>query len=344
MSMLIVDKIELGKIVISGSVSGLSSNNNQIILGAIEILGEFVEGELIEVDYIELDPILIGGVPVFQNIKSNWVAGSKIGSLNFTLDEKHDSFERPMDWKGWVYDIIKLAKSAIVYGENGITQLIPAEVFWGMKTIHRVGIKNKGAAAGDDSIHFFVDKTNKLYSLTSEGMSLLDYSEYLSNLTSPILTLDSDSNLLYICDGTTGYVYSILTKSFAEGPATITGVRSQSGVLYVTASASIVMPPLEITTDIYDFESRFPKTILDVEIGTDLTERLFLAIEFRNSNRDEFVSTDWTLVNPNGKAYLPCFGVEFRIKLKSEIYEYLEIDYLRVNGVVHQFNYLNSVQ
>jgi hypothetical protein len=344
MTNLIVDHIELGAIEISGEVAGFSSVNNQIALGAIEITGGFVGGELIEGDYVELSPIVITGVPVFQNIKSNWVAGSKIGRLDFTLDEAHDSFERPMDWKGWVYDIIKLGKSAIVYGENGITQLIPSEVFWGMKTIHRIGIKNKGAAAGDDSIHFFIDNNDKLYSLTSEGINLLDYSEYLSNLTSPILSLDVDSNLLYICDGTTGYVYSILTKSFAEGPAIITGIRSQSGTLYVTASDVIEMPALEITTDIYDFGSRFPKTILNVEVGTDLTERLFLAIEFRNSNRDEFASTDWALVNPDGVAHLPCYGTEFRIKLKSEIYEYLEIDYLKVNGVVHQYNYLNSVQ
>jgi len=123
---------------------------------------------------VECDPIDIGQtidagvVDIYITIPStdyligvsgsNFVKWSKVGYLDFTIDESNLAGERPMDWKGSVYDIRKLADSLVVYGTNGVTMMKPSGVHWGMNTIYRIGVKNKGAVSGDESVHFFVDK------------------------------------------------------------------------------------------------------------------------------------------------------------------------------------------
>ena len=272
---------------------------------------------------------------------SNFVKWSKIGELDFTIDETNLAGERPMDWKGAVYAIRKLAKALVVYGANGVTVMSPTEVHWGMETIYRIGVKNKGAVAGDDSVHFFVDNLGQLWQL-GQSLEKLDYSEFLSTMTGTIiLSYDIEKKLLYICNGTVGYVYGVETKSFGEGPVNIAGVHPQAGTLYVVSDGEIETPSFEICTDIYDFGTRKPKTIQSIEVGSDLTEFLYASIDYRTSYRDSFKQIGWFLVNPGGKSFPKCYGVEFRFRLKSTIYEYFELDYLKIRGHIHGYSYLD---
>jgi hypothetical protein len=158
------------------------------------------------------------------------------------------------------------------------------------------------------------------------------------------MSLDLNTGIIYICDGVHGFVYSTQSKSFGSGPINVTGIGVKSGTLYVMSpDDEIEVPKFKICTDIYDFGTRQPKTIQSIEVGTDLVETLYAMIETRISNRDVFRESAWILVNPSGIAFIPCFGVEFKIHLKSLIYEYLELDYLKVSGSIHGFNYLNQV-
>lgn len=275
--------------------------------------------------------------------KTNVVKWSKIGQLDFTIGLDNVAGERPMEWSGTVYDILKLSNSVIVYGENGISMLTPSGSAWGMVTINRLGIANKGAVCGTEFTHFFVDKLRRLNKFSSEGMKLLDYSEYLKELSSIKMFIDNKNDLVYICDGSIGFVYSILGESFGEGLGSISGIGYKDGQLFVTSPSEIDMPKIMITSDIYDLGSRSPKTIQSIEIGTDLTEHLEVMIESRNSNKGQFIQSRWALVNPSGIAYIPCYGIEFRINLRSYIYEEFEIDYIKLNGMVHEYNYLNSL-
>lgn len=306
--------------------------------------------------FISAGPIPLTIVPksshfVIESVggKCNWVKWSKIGSLDFTIDESNIAGERPLDWFGCVSEILKLGKGVVCYGTNGVSMLTPAKIGYtepsvhmSMQTIHRIGVLCK--PVGNENEHYFIDNTRKLFKLTGEGMQLLDYSEYLVNLTNPVMTFDNETGLLYICDGTYGYVYSTRFPSFGIGPNNVSGLGVKGGTLYVTAPDTIEVPKLHITTDIYDMGTRKPKTIQWIEIGTDLTVGLQARIETRISNKDDFMNSKWILVNPNGIAYIPCYGVEFRFQLKSFIYEYMEIDYIKVSGVVHGSSMLEQIQ
>lgn len=273
----------------------------------------------------------------------NWLAWSKIGHLDFTIDESNLAGRRPLDWYGCIYHVQKLGSMIAAYGENGVSLLRPAGVHFGLDTIYRIGLKNKGAFAGDESKHFFVDVLNQLYKISEDKVAKLDYSEYISALGTTILSWDKEKNLLYICDGTNGFIYSDNTGSFGKGPATITGIGSKSNILYAASAGAIVTPKFEVCTDIYDLGTRKPKTIRSIEVGTEPTELIYASVDYRVNHRDPFKQIGWFLVNPDGKAYPTCYGIEFRFRLKSDVYEYFEVDYLKVRGQIHGFSFLDTV-
>jgi len=337
-------------IEITLSVEGYAGNVG-LLVGSIDI------SLSVECDPIDIGQAIDAGVvDIYITIPStdyligvsgsNFVKWSKVGYLDFTIDESNLAGERPMDWKGSVYDIRKLADSLVVYGTNGVTMMKPSGVHWGMNTIYRIGVKNKGAVSGDESVHFFVDKLGQLWQL-GQQLEKLDYSEFIGSMTGTIvLSYDIEKKILYICDGTEGYVYGVETRSFGEGPVNITGLYPQGGTLYVVSDGAISTPKFEICTDIYDFGTRKPKTIQSIEVGSNLTEHLYASVDYRISYRDSFRQIGWHLVNPQGKAFPRCYGVEFRFRLKSDIYEYFEVDYLKLRGHIHGFSYMDisSVQ
>lgn len=267
-------------------------------------------------------------------LKTNWLKWSNIGSLDFTIDKTNVAGERPLDWRGWIYAIKKLGGKVVAYGENGVSVLTPAQKHYGLQTVYRIGLKGKGAVSGDDSVHYFVDNLGQLWRF-SETLEKLDYSEYLSGmLENLVLSWDAANKLLYICDGSQGYVFSQDSGSLGAGPVNVTGIDSQGSILYVVSPATVATPTFEICTDIYDLGTRKGKNIYSLEIGTDLTEALEAAIDYRLDKATAFATTDWHIVDPRGLVYIPCYGREFRFRVKSTIYSYFEIDSIIVNGEV----------
>ncbi|MCK5607108.1 hypothetical protein KAR91_34815 [Candidatus Pacearchaeota archaeon] len=276
-----------------------------------------------------------GGTPdiVLNLFRKNWVKWSKIGSLDFTIDRSTVAGERPLDWPGWVWKILKLKDLVVAYGENGVTFLPPHGIDWGMKTIHRIGLLGKNAVCGNENNHFFIDKKYRLFSI-SDSLEMLDYSEYLSVLTDPVMSYDIERDFIHICDGTYGFVYSPKDRSLGTGPVDITGIGSQSGVQYVTSVATISTPVFEICTDIYDLGTRRLKTIRFIELGLDATGTYQASIYWRNNKAGSFTQTHWQTVDKHGRSNISCAGYEFMFGVKNLAYEWFSLDYVTVNGEV----------
>lgn len=317
------------------------ASNEAIITIPITISSSYAEGILIETNTV-ID-IAVTVVPDDKDVvfvfKNNWVAWSNIGEFSFDIGHDNVAGERPMDWKGYVNGLKKLQSRVVAYGKNGVSFLTPSGVNYGLKTIHRLGTKGKHAFCGNDSVHYFIDNKDCLFRL-SDGLEKLDYSEYLTNLGSGVvMSFDVDNGLIYMCDGTTGYVFSTEDNSLGAGPVNITGIGHQDDTLYITAPATISVPTFEICTDIYDLGTRKNKTIQSVEFGVDAdtsNQILYGAIEYRKNRQDAFVSKDWKIVHESGVLWQTAFGREFRFKFKLALYEYIELDYIRVKGVIHE--------
>lgn len=308
----------------------LSESTSSVALGSY---GVFVEA----VGYtLNTSVVRVGsyGELYVVPVKANWVKWSDIGNLDFTINKGNVAGERPLDWKGSIYSIMKLGDKVIAYGENGVTALPPFDKTFSLNTIYNIGIKSRTAIAGTDRIHFFIDSTGQLFSL-SEELKMLDYSEFLSVMSSPVLSWDNKNNVLYICDGTYGYIYSPKDESLGLCSPFITGISPQSGVLYTVVSGTISTPVFEICTDIFDFGTHRNKTIFELEFGTNVTGTLRAAIDYRNNFKSGFTQTAWADVSSRGTVFITALGREFRIRAKMTSYEYIEMDYITVNGIFH---------
>lgn len=341
-----------GVISLSMSMEGTWSNitilSDPIVLD-LSLSGNDAFSALVNADPIVLNLSLhvadftfdgVAFLPFSRGKKANWVKWSNIGSIDFTIYEdgksKNVAGERPLDWKGFVHSVKKLGDKVIAYGENGVSYLNPVGNVYGLRTIYPVGLLGKHAVTGDDSRHYFIDKKGQMWKVALDSFTKLDYSEYLSALNSNVvMSYDSSNNLIYICDGSLGFVFNSDNTSLGSGPSKITGVGYQSGTLYVGASSAVITEPFSICTDIYDFRTRRYKTIHSIEVGTDLSADLYAAIDYRREIQEEFSTTTWCQLSEKGKAYPTAFGKEFRIRLKTLVYDYFEVDYITVNGVVH---------
>ena len=268
-----------------------------------------------------------------------YVRWSKIRSLDFTVDKTNEAGRAPVPQGGLVYKVKRLGNKIIAYGASTVSELVSSEIFWGLRPhIHPVGIASKLSVAGNDQFHFFVDKNGNLFRLSEEGFQKYDFSEYLSTLTTPVLTWMSDHDLLNITNGTTGYIFSPNTNSLGGGYANLTGYGSRGGTSYAVAPTTIVSPVLSCVTDIWDFGTRKMKTVHTIEVSTNISASgiLQVAVEYSRDIGGSFTSSSWVAVDDSGKAKIVCRGREFKFKFRiADTYEYVEIDNVTVNGVYH---------
>ena len=348
-------------------------NNQSIPRGASRVYGNFDEfgSELVGrsvvtgyATFIAPEIIATGYGPIYHNgyaefnidfVDDNTVMWSDIGSLSFTKTQSNMAGQTPMEWRGYVFQIAKLGlNNVFVYGENGITKLIPAGIFYGQETLLDLGLKNKLAFCQSKKEHYFILNDDSFCKLnTKEGIVKLGYKEFMSTLTNPILSYDNKNDNVYICDGTNGYLYSVANESMCKGEAEVTGVLYQDNVMRLfTLSDTTSLGDFELCTDSYDLGTRKKKTIFNIEVGTNYEGTLQCAIDYRNNKNDDFTTIPYMTINPDGVAEIPCVGVELRFRLKATLdstvgvppgIDTFKIDYIKVNGVVHGFSFLDTV-
>lgn len=304
------------------------------------------------------------GSMLLEALKANWIKWSDIGSLTFTIGRNNVAGERPLDWKGTVWKVKKLGNKVVAYGENGVSVLNPVDKFFGLTTISKIGLKGRQAICGDDITHLFINSKGELWKL-EDKLELLDYSEYLSQLSSStVMAYDSVNKMVYIGDETYGFVYSLKDRSLGQGYTGVTGIDCQGGQFYAVGT-NFSLPLFYECTDIYDFGTRKTKTIDSIDFGVkrtitenetavlddliygnniygdinsgtgDIIEELYAAIDYKPIYGASFSMTPWTKLTPQGIANTSAFGVEFRFRLKSLIVQDIALEEIKINGYIH---------
>ena len=325
---------------ISGEWIGIGHVSNELSLN-LAISATYITSEnSVHSGAIGLElSLAINADLIIRPPQTSWVRWSDIGNLDFTINRKNLAGEAPMPWAGLIYGIMKLGKSVVVYGSGGVTQLVPIDNNWSPKNIHFTGLLSNGAFCGNDNVNLFVDKNGTLFKITDK-LESLDYSEFLSTLTGLVMSYDNVNDLAYMCNGTSGYVYSVKDGSLGKCSPYITGISYVNGLPYVIGSNTISRIRPSIATDIFDANSRGNKTIRELEIGTSITGDLEACIEFRLNHKLSFTPSPWFPVTQEGRAFTNCFGKEFKFKIRtvsSTSTETFKLDYLHVKGRIHDF-------
>jgi hypothetical protein len=286
-------------------------------------------------EYIGLSMGLLGEA-IANRQRANWVGWGKIGEANFKMDLVNDAGFRPMVWDGYCFALLQLGNSAVAYGTNGVTLIYPAQQTFGFRELENgVGVKSKDSVAGNDKVHYFIDRDNQLWKVTErEGAQLLDYSEFLSTLNNPVCFYDNYQQRLIISDETNGF---ILTQAgLGGGYYNLTGYVRDAGTYVVASCTTVTRPQPYIITAPIDFGQRGSKTITSVHMSTDTPELFELAYDYRFTQGADWKETHWVPFNSWGTAFLRCSALEFRIKIKAiddelDVPWDAQIDYLNIN-------------
>lgn len=280
---------------------------------------------------------------VITNTKrSNWVGWSKIGQASFVMDVSNDAGFKQMEWPGYVYDVRKLGDSVVIYGSNGISLALPVSSpapTFGFKELYRGGIKSKLSVAGDEFVHYFVDKIGCLYQVNvDKGVQKLGYEEFLSTMTTPVLLWDSMLSRLYISDSETGYTFN--GGALGGGYKNITGVaRVENSTISFVSPEDIELDGIGICTDTIDFGSRGMKIVDSVQYGIDTDSRVYAAIDYRYSTDESFKTTKWVRLNREGIAHIRVSGTDFRFRLRSDSHIFAELSYISIQLVSNDHRY-----
>jgi hypothetical protein len=260
-------------------------------------------------------------------VRQNFVAWSKPGEATTLVDRMNSAGQAPTECPGWVYRALQLEDYIILYGEHGITVMSPEQKpipTFGFKTLRNFGIVSNAAVDGNTSMHYFISEKGDLWRLSlKNGPENLGFREFLSTLTDPVVMFDEHEDRVHIADGATGYVFD---DGLGGGYGALTGVVGDLAI----SPAAISGVPISIMTDTLDLGHRGMKMVTFVEIGTDTTEDLYVALDYRYSKNEAWRTSSWILTNPVGVARLNITAVEFRVRVKQDTYDELTIDYINV--------------
>ena len=214
------------------------SVTDTVMQAAAVLLGAYVSGTtifaastLMSADAeLRFGGISLQSVPLGETAGSNWLRWSKIGAMDFTIDRSNVAGQMPLPVNGTIWAILQRGTNIIAYGRNGVFVLPHAGTAYGFRELLDIGVKSKQAVIDIGDAHYFIDAQGRFWKY-GEGLQLLDYREWLNSLSSPVLSFNPQTRLLYLCDGTVGYVYNVESGSMGKGPATVTGIGSRSGSL-----------------------------------------------------------------------------------------------------------------
>lgn len=285
--------------------------------------------------------LIAGGI---SSSRGNQVFYSKIGHvdlshlLTFAAGEDKSAGMFPCLWNGNIYTVKPLGNNVIVYGSAGITAMVaissPYSGF-GRKEISRFGIAGRGAVAGDEKQHIFIDEGYKLWTIGEDLIAKeLGYHEYMTLLTGTIvISFDSDTRDFYISNGTITYLLSEhgLSQIF-QHPTSL--IFIQGGLIGVKETDSADTTFLSVT-DVIDMQNRNIKTITEYEIGiTNITgstaSSVTAAVDYRYSTTSAFTRSSYKTANARGIVMPIISGLEFRHVIKASSYVGVSLDYVNV--------------
>lgn len=293
--------------------------------------------------------------PVWGSLAENYVMWTQIGGgevfwpffPNLPDDELEDFYIKrnewaamAMPWQGQVLCVKALDRAVMVYGENGVSVLVPGgpQYQFGLKHIMSIGIQGRGAVGGDEQRHVFVDKLGEIWSIDANlKLTRHGYKELFEDKLSETIVISHDQrkNVFYICSDTVGYVLTEdglgqlanLPSSLIYSRLTPTGDEQLVGAFYNYVANST----FELTLDTFDMNLAALKTLQTIMVSAQEITGLEVGVDYRYNGSDTFSSGDWLVANEEGWVMPQITARDFRIKLKGTLVgESSRIDYLNL--------------
>ncbi len=223
----------------------------------------------------------------------------------------------PLRSQGSISAIKQLGDLLIVYCTDSISILKASGLGYISKNI-RIGIASRGAVAGDDEQHIFVDSSGILYSVTDDrGIQKLGYVNSIGALTLANINMafDSIDNDYYISDGTTCYVLSNNGLSQRTSiPTTLD--RNADGLIgpIATATTTMFLRTEPIVMNVPDL-----KAVKVVELTYENLTSATVAFSIRYQHSGSYIALDFVPGSPEGIFFPRAAGTSFKLRITGTI-------------------------
>ena len=262
--------------------------------------------------------------------------------------KKNEQGFMPMPFQGRVTAIKPLGNFLIVYSTEGVAAIDPVvspAPTYRTKNLQLGGISSRGAVAGDDKNHVYMDKSGLLMRIKANlEVEPLGYREYLftsigkdvliSHVNNP-QNLDSFGEF-YISDGSKNW--GLTENGLFQHGQSITSAYYFQGV--TMGLGSELYNPVDVVgrigQDIIDFKLPGFKTIEHIRLvgretlwSEEDSIALTVALDYRYKMGDDqsWNTTSYKGVNKEGVVTFPVTALEFRLRILICDYENLDIEY-----------------
>lgn len=274
--------------------------------------------------------------------------------IMFDVFERNEFGFMPVSYRADVEVLKPLGNAVIAYGDtagaykSGVDALVPysnnyANVFGLQQVLNGVGIFGRGCVCGDDRGHFFIGGEGNLWFLGPDlKAQKLGYSNLLSGLSRPLMTLDPIEEKVYIAS----YAENVGTYVFDIKSGGMSIVQQKIGtIVYLGSNQCAIQEDLsggendyfQWTSDIIDMGTRAIKTIVGLEIGgTQTTTGYFKAsILYRHNNLSAFTESTVQTATDWGVVPFRVSGAEFQINIEMTDYtKFTNLNYVKVRYAV----------
>jgi hypothetical protein len=247
--------------------------------------------------------------------------------LFFDQARKNEMGMRPMDWQGTVWNMKSLSSGVMVYGEDGVSALIPAgEPFptFGLKEeIHRIGIASRSAVGGDQHRHLFLDANGTAWMVLADfTLQRLGYETLLEPLVGEDITIHFDPNRkeFYISSEDDAFILS--ESGLSKVPYLITGGynidKGSGSSFHVIKDLTSTTVDTNKGTGIWQSELvrlDTTQTIQRVEVVGKDNASIAVKFEFRNDISESLMTSSSVSLDDRGVAHLPLSCTEFSLIL-----------------------------
>lgn len=287
------------------------------------------------------------------DLAENWVMWSSIGAGDFPMwlfDGYYPSqaafFEAvkrnefgwmQMRWRGNVQKVLPLGDGVMVYGEGGVSALIPTERVhdmastYGLQEVVSAGVPQRDCVGGDEMGHIFIDDSGSLWSVGGNLQATrLGFEEYLFPLLGgPIrITLDRRRREFRICSDEVGYI--LTDRGLSQiGQRVTSSFHFKGGVVGLFEDEGEDESAYIVTSEI-DMSTASIKTITTLSVDYRSSEDVFVAVDYKYHRNEDWKRSKWVVLNREGNARVNVSGLEFRIAVMTMDYEGFELDRIQV--------------
>lgn len=238
-----------------------------------------------------------------------------------------------LDHQGDVLRILPLGNTLVIYGSNGITQMLPSNELYptfGFNKLLNYGINSRSSVVNANGRHIFLTKSGVLRELTEDGgVRRLGFKEFFTSMKGndvvisyapeeeergDVFISDSSDCFLLTDEGKLCEISKLYTSSVFIGSTSV-------GIFKDTAVNSF-----ELITDSLSFNTAARKTVTSVEVtGTDTTG-MTVAVDYANTKAQSYSRTGFFKSNLEGITYPRAGGYDHRIVLRATDFTKIEID------------------